>query len=111
MLPLAGGACSQAPVLRLLASNFIEVKNGRHLKRLQSLDNPRFMVELGVLFGAGGRERATEFTFETCAIGRAPSLERFAHSCTDRARLGHVCFGSNAYVRYRTYATSVDAYR
>ena len=52
-IPIAGGVAAGCLVVGLLVSNFIggETKIERRIERLYSLDDPRFMHELGVLLG------------------------------------------------------------
>lgn len=112
-LLIAGGASILALFGGLLASNFIggEKKIERHIKRLYSLDDPRFTNELGVLLGPafldGNRIRAllngdeifppmlaairsakVSITFETYIYWSGDIGREFADALAERARHG-----------------------
>jgi cardiolipin synthase len=112
-LVVAGAATALALVGGVLASNFIggEKKIDRRIERLYSLDDPRFMHELGVLLGppflAGTRVQALlngdqifppmlaairgakrSITFETYIYWSGDIGREFAEALAQRAREG-----------------------
>jgi cardiolipin synthase A/B len=112
-LVLASAATGLALLGGVLVSNFIggEKKIERHVKRLYTLDDPRFMYELGVLLGppflAGTRVQALlngdqifppmlaairgaqrSITFETYIYWSGDIGREFAQALAERARQG-----------------------
>jgi len=112
-LLVAGAATGLAVVAGVLASNFIggEKKIERYIQRLYTLDDPRFMDELGVLLGppflAGTRVQALlngeqifppmlaairgakrSITFETYIYWSGDIGREFAEALAERARNG-----------------------
>ncbi|MBW8466761.1 MAG: cardiolipin synthase B [Thiobacillus sp.] len=110
---VAGAATGLALVGAVVASNFIggEKKIQRHITRLYTLDDPRFMDELGVLLGppflAGTRVQALlngeqifppmlaaiqaaerSITFETYIYWSGDIGRQFAEALAERARQG-----------------------
>lgn len=112
-LAVAAAACGVALGAGLLVSNFIggEKKIERHIERLYTLDDPRFMNELGLLLGPpfmnGTRIRAllngdeifppmlaairaatVSITFETYIYWSGDIGREFADALAERARHG-----------------------
>ena len=112
-LPIAGGVAGLCLVIGLLVANFVggEAKIERRIERLYSLDDPRFMRELGVLLGPpfvqGAKARALlngdeifppmlaairgaklSITFETYIYWAGDIGRAFANALAERARQG-----------------------
>ena len=110
---VAGGVVSLCLVAGLLVANFVggETKIERRIERLYTLDDPRFMHELGVLLGPpflpGAKVRALlngdeifppmlaaiqsakrSITFETYIYWSGDIGRRFADALAERARQG-----------------------
>jgi len=110
---LAGGAAILSLILGLLVSNFVggEAKIERRIERLYSVDDPRFMRELGLLLGppflqgtkarallngdeifppmlAAIRSAKVSITFETYIYWSGDIGRAFADALAERARKG-----------------------